>query len=61
MREDLVPGNRFPDIRLPEHTGKELSLSEIAKRNPLVLAFVRGWWCPSGHPRKVGHHITVPR
>ena len=46
MREDLVPGNQFPDIRLPEHTGKELSLSEIAKQQPLVLAFVRGWWCP---------------
>jgi peroxiredoxin len=46
MREDLVPGNEFPDIRLPEHTGQELSLSEIAKQQPLVLAFVRGWWCP---------------
>jgi peroxiredoxin len=46
MREDLVPGNPFPDIRLPEHTGEELSLSEIAKGQPLVLCFVRGWWCP---------------
>jgi peroxiredoxin len=46
MRDDLVIGNEFPDIRLPEHTGKELSLSEIAKQQPLVLAFVRGWWCP---------------
>jgi peroxiredoxin len=46
MREDLVPGGEFPDIRLPEHTGRELSLSEIAKQQPLVLAFVRGWWCP---------------
>jgi peroxiredoxin len=46
MREDLVPANEFPDIRLPEHTGKELSLSEIAEQQPLVLAFVRGWWCP---------------
>jgi peroxiredoxin len=46
MREDLVPGKEFPDIRLPEHTGQELSLSEVAKQQPLVLAFVRGWWCP---------------
>jgi peroxiredoxin len=51
MREDLAPGNRFPDLRLPEHTGKELSLSEIAKRQPLVLAFVRGWWCPKEQVR----------
>jgi peroxiredoxin len=46
MRADLVPGHEFPDLRLPEHTGKELSLSQIARQQPLVLAFVRGWWCP---------------
>jgi peroxiredoxin len=51
MRDDLVPGNPFSDIRLPEHTGKELSLSEIARRQPLVLAFVRGWWCPKEQVR----------
>jgi peroxiredoxin len=46
MRDDLVVGSEFPDISLPEHTGKTLSLSQIAHRQPLVLAFVRGWWCP---------------
>ena len=46
MRSDLVPGNPFPDLRLPEHTGAPLSLSEIAGQKPLVLAFARGWWCP---------------
>ena len=51
MREDLAPGNSFPDLRLPEHTGKELSLSEIAKQQPLVLCFVRGWWCPKEQVR----------
>lgn len=51
MREDLAPGNPFPDLRLPEHTGKELSLSEIARGMPLVLAFVRGWWCPKEQVR----------
>jgi peroxiredoxin len=42
MRSDLVPGNTFPDRRLPEHTGEELSLHEIADGHPLVLCFVRG-------------------
>ncbi len=46
MRDDLVPGRTFPDLLLPEHTGEELSLSEIAAGQPLVLCFVRGWWCP---------------
>jgi peroxiredoxin len=51
MRSDLVPGNPFPDLRLPEHTGKQLSLSEIADGHPLVLCFVRGWWCPKEQVR----------
>jgi peroxiredoxin len=51
MRSDLVPGNPFPDLRLPETTGREISLTEIAKEQPLVLAFVRGWWCPKEQVR----------
>jgi peroxiredoxin len=46
VRADLAPGSIFPDVRLPEHTGRELSLSEIAQGQPLLLLFVRGWWCP---------------
>jgi peroxiredoxin len=51
MRDDLVPGSPFPDLRLPEHTGRELALSEIAAGQPLVLCFVRGWWCPKDQVR----------
>jgi len=47
MRE----GDVFPDLRLPEHTGEELALSEIAKDEPLLLCFVRGWWCPKEQVR----------
>ncbi len=48
---DLSPGDAFPDLRLPEHTGKELALSDIADGQPLVLCFVRGWWCPKDQVR----------
>lgn len=51
MRADLVAGNTFPDLMLPEHTGEDLSLSEIAQGQPLVLCFVRGWWCPKEQVR----------
>jgi peroxiredoxin len=51
MRADLGIGETFPDLRLPETTGKELTLSEIARAQPLVLAFVRGWWCPKEQVR----------
>jgi peroxiredoxin len=51
MRADLTIGGTFPDLRLPETTGQELALSEIARAQPLVLAFVRGWWCPKEQVR----------
>lgn len=51
MREDLRPGNVFPDLRLPDHTEEEHSLSELAAHQPLVLCFVRGWWCPKEQVR----------
>jgi peroxiredoxin len=51
VRDDLVPGNAFPDLRLPDHTARERSLSELADGQPLVLAFVRGWWCPKEQVR----------
>jgi peroxiredoxin len=54
MRADLTIGGTFPDLRLPETTGKELALSEIAPAQPLVLAFVRGWWCPKEQLRLRG-------
>jgi peroxiredoxin len=51
VRADLVPGNAFPDLRLPDHTARERSLSELADGQPLVLNFVRGWWCPKEQVR----------
>jgi peroxiredoxin len=36
----------FPDLALPDHTGRARTLSEIANGDPLVLVFSRGWWCP---------------
>jgi peroxiredoxin len=40
------PGERFPDLDLPDHTGRSRSLSEVAGGDPLVLLTSRGWWCP---------------
>jgi hypothetical protein len=54
MRDDLAAGGRFPDLELPDHTGAELSLTAIADGQPLVLCFVRGWWCPKEQVRLRG-------
>ena len=36
----------LPDLALPDHTGRERLLSEIANGDPVALFFSRGWWCP---------------
>lgn len=46
MPTDLAPGQRFPDVDLPDHTGRPRTLREIAAGDPLVLLTSRGWWCP---------------
>ncbi len=45
-RGPLSPGERFPDIRLPDHAGNERSLGDLVGGDPLLLQFYRGWWCP---------------
>jgi peroxiredoxin len=44
----VVPavGSTFPDLELPDHTGRERTLSEVAGGDPLLLLTSRGWWCP---------------
>lgn len=41
-----MSGRVFPDLALPDHAGRQRSLSELAAGDPLVLHFYRGWWCP---------------
>jgi len=43
---NLDPGERFPDLNLPDHTGRPRLLSEVAGGDPVALLFSRGWWCP---------------
>ena len=42
----LTPGVAFPDLDLPDHSGRPRLLSEIAGGDPLVLLTSRGWFCP---------------
>jgi peroxiredoxin len=43
---DLSDGARFPDLDLPDHTGRARLLSEIAGGDPVALLTSRGSWCP---------------
>ena len=44
MREDLKPGNVFPDIELPNHAKEVVKLSAIMRGFPTALVFSRGYF-----------------
>lgn len=47
MRSDLVPGQRFPDYVLPDHTKTPRRLSALqAPLDPMILVLIRGFSCP---------------
>ena len=39
-------GDKMPDFILPDVNGKTVRLSELIKKQPVVLVFSRGGWCP---------------
>ena len=45
VRDEEAP-RVFPDLSLPDHTGRPRTLSELANGDPVALFFSRGWWCP---------------
>ena len=49
MRSDIVPGARFPDYELPDHTKTRRRLSDIQGEDPLILTLARGHYCPKEH------------
>lgn len=44
MPLNLGVGDTFPDVTLTDDRGNPRSISEIAKGQPLFLAFFRGPW-----------------
>lgn len=40
------PGEPMPEFMLPDQDGHLVSLSELAAKGPVVVAFHRGHWCP---------------
>jgi peroxiredoxin len=44
MRDNLRPGQRFPDIELPDHDGEPTKLSSLMGGFPTVVVFSRGYY-----------------
>ena len=49
MRPDIVPGTKFPDYQLPDHTNTQRKLSELQGEDPMILTLARGHYCPKEH------------
>ena len=44
IREDLVPGNLFPNVTLPDQDGSVQKLSQWMRGWPTAVVFYRGVW-----------------
>jgi peroxiredoxin len=49
VRSDIVPGGKFPDYALPDHTKTVRKLSELQGEDPMILTLSRGYYCPKEH------------
>jgi peroxiredoxin len=46
MHSNLRPGEKFPEIELPNHDNENVKLSSIMRGFPTVVIFSRGYYCP---------------
>ncbi|MHA6259224.1 peroxiredoxin-like family protein [Sporosarcina sp. CAU 1771] len=42
----LKKGDQAPNFKLPDVTGKLVSITEELSKGPIILVFYRGGWCP---------------
>jgi peroxiredoxin len=54
MRADIIPGSRFPDYELSDHTGKHRKLSELQAQDPMIVLLSRGAFCPKDRRQHEG-------
>jgi peroxiredoxin len=54
MRADIVPGVKFPDYELADHTGKHRKLSDLQGQDPMVVVLSRGSFCPKDRRQHEG-------
>ena len=61
MRSDIVPGARFPDYELPDHTNTPRRLSELQGEDPLILTLARGHYCPKDNQQHLELAAFYPK
>lgn len=59
--EGLKAGMQAPDFQLNTPDGKQVRLSEELKKQPIVLIFYRGQWCPLCSRYLTGFQENLPK
>ena len=54
MRPDIVPGSRFPDYELSDHSGQRSKLSQLQQQDPMIVVLARGAFCPKDRRQHEG-------
>ena len=54
MRTDIVPGTRFSDYELTDHTATRRKLSELQGADPMIVVLSRGGFCPKDRRQNEG-------
>jgi peroxiredoxin len=54
MRADIVPGAKFPDYELTDHTGTRRKLSDLQGPDPMIVVLSRGSFCPKDRRQAEG-------
>ncbi|WP_422931804.1 peroxiredoxin-like family protein [Singulisphaera sp. PoT] len=60
VEKALKVGDRAPEFELPDATGKEVKLSELLARGPVIITWYRGGWCPYCNIALRGFHKRLP-
>ncbi len=61
MRADIIPGARFPDYELTDHTRTRRRLSELQGNDPMILILSRGDYCPKDHQQHLELAAFYPK
>ena len=61
MRDDIAPGETFPDYELTDHTKTRRKLSELQGSDPMILVLSRGRYCPKDHQQHLELAAAYPK
>lgn len=57
----LAAGNSAPDFALPDQNGRQVRMTDLLAKGPVVLNFYRGAWCPFCNIELRGLQRSYPR